>query len=471
MKRSLLTIAALLFAVTATSAREIPLPKGALINYHLENTVKDKITGRSLKVYDPGTNSYSEAEKPEYAKDGGLVIDRYYAIDQDLSVKRYPKQSIIVRLRVGKKMKDAGPLWRFMSGGKDWLLGKHLFKIDGDNLGLNAKRSAADKESIDYWMGLPKSDASNCRTYVLTNDNGKCTLTVGNKRCSYYDDTGLELKMDKVLLCPFKKGVVTDVIFYGRCLSEDEVREFTGKDVEYDLTIGDKDPLNESRRSKLMPILFILFNTVFAAVAVLRRRRRREDVVKNRFNGSLLVIIAVIIGAGGYIYIFSGSGSFALNLALIVVSLISYILISFRPVTRQELDEELAQQEDDRRRREELGLKEDSIGDTFRSLCSSLFKSAGKVAGKVAETTGEAIAKSDVTVNTYDSAGNKIKSEKQTDFASFIAPFAGIVLIGALIVGAVLFLLFMAAQLVVLVVSFLPLYKFIANSRKYSSLQ
>ena len=42
---------------------------------------------------------------------------------------------------------------------------------------------------------------------------------------------------------------------------------------------------------------------------------------------------------------------------------------------------------------------------------------------------------------------------------------------GALIVGAVLFLLFLAAQLVVLVVSFLPLYKFIANSRKYSSLQ
>lgn len=471
MKRSLLTIAALLFAVTATSAREIPLPKGALINYHLENTVKDKITGRSLKVYDPGTNSYSEAEKPEYAKDGGLVLDRYYAITQDLSVKRYPKHSIIVRLRAGRQINDEGPLMRFKSSDQDCSNGRYLFRMYGDEIGITGRREATDKESIDYRMGLPKSDASNCRVYVMTYDNGKWTITVGNKRCSFYDDSETGTRIDRLLLCPFKKGVVTDVIFYGRCLSEDEVREFTGKDVEYDLTIGDKDPLNESRRSKLMPVLFILLNIVLAAVAVPLRRRRRESVVKNRFNGSLLVIVAVIIGAGGYIYIFSGSGSFALNLALIVVSLISYILISFRPVTRQELDEELAQQEDDRRRREELGLKEESVGDTFRSLCSSLFKSAGKVAGKVAETTGEAIAKSDVTVNTYDSAGNKIKSEKQTDFASFIAPFAGIVLIGALIVGAVLFLLFMAAQLVVLVVSFLPLYKFIANSRKYSSLQ
>lgn len=120
MKRLPLTLAVMLCAMAA-SASEMAIPDGALMNYRFDNTVTDMVEGNMLMTYDPETGSCTPVDDPEYAKDGGLVLDRYYAVEGDFSIRLYQSQSIAVRMRTGKQIDDAGPLQRFGDADSIWL--------------------------------------------------------------------------------------------------------------------------------------------------------------------------------------------------------------------------------------------------------------------------------------------------------------------------------------------------------------
>ncbi len=113
MKTLILTLAVMLCAVTA-SAEEVSRPSGALADYHFDNTIEGQSSWFPLQTYDPKTNSFSPVEDPRFAKDGGLVLDRYYTID-GLSLRQHRSQTLVVRLRIGKPVDDEGPILRFGS--------------------------------------------------------------------------------------------------------------------------------------------------------------------------------------------------------------------------------------------------------------------------------------------------------------------------------------------------------------------
>ena len=59
--------------------------------------------------------------------------------------------------------------------------------------------------------------------------------------------------------------------------------------------------------------------------------------------------------------------------------------------------------------------------------------------------------------------GTLVKREKTLDIISLITPLIGV----AVAIGFVIALFFMAVQIVVSLMSFLPLYRYISNRRKY----
>lgn len=83
MKRLPLTLAVMLCAMAA-SASEMSIPDGALLNYRFDNTVTDMVEG-------------------------------------NFSIRLYQSQSIVVRMRTGKQIDDAGPLQRFGDADSIWL--------------------------------------------------------------------------------------------------------------------------------------------------------------------------------------------------------------------------------------------------------------------------------------------------------------------------------------------------------------
>ena len=152
----------------------------------------------------------------------------------------------------------------------------------------------------------------------------------------------------------------------------------------------------------------------------------------------------------------------------IIVSLAAYILISYRPISQEELEAEQKMREAEEARMRAAGVKEPGLKEELMKFISMCLNSAGKLAGKGFERVGE--ANSTQIKETYRN-GILVEREKTTDPVSFLTPLIGIFLAGGLLFFIVISVFLMAAQLVVSVMSFLPLYMFISNRRKYDILK
>lgn len=470
MKTLILTLAVMLCAVTA-SAEEVPQPSGALVNYHFDNTIEDLTNWLTLQTYDPKTNSFSPVEDPKFAKDGGLVLDRYYTID-GLSLRRHSSQTLVVRLRIGKPVDDEGPILRFGSEDNVRKDGMYLFEADGKDIIIEGINSDTD-ERHRYKMELPKTEKSGYLTFVLTYHGRHCSLYVGDRKCSFaIDEEFAESNQGNLVLCPSKNGAVTDVVFYNKALSESYVQAFTGKEVRHDLEIGEKEGFNIL--DLLWPVIFIAMNYYLASTALKKRREKMAEGVKFRFNGNVIIIFITSVGVIGYLYIMiRGGGVFISMLAgilQIIVSLAAYILISYRPISEEELEAEQKMREAEEARMRAAGVKEPGLKEELMKFISMCLNSAGKLAGKGLERVGEAMANSAQVEETYRN-GILVKRENTTDPVSFLTPLIGIFIAGGLLFFIVISLILMATQLVIAAISFLPLYMFISNRRKYNILK
>lgn len=470
MKTLILTLAVMLCAVTA-SAEEVPQPSGALVNYHFDNTIEDLTNWLTLQTYDPKTNSFSPVEDPKFAKDGGLVLDRYYTID-GLSLRRHSSQTLVVRLRIGKPVDDEGPIIRFGSEDNVRKDGMYLFEADGKDIIIEGINSDTD-ERHRYKMELPKTEKSGYLTFVLTYHGRHCSLYVGDRKCSFaIDEEFAESNQGNLVLCPSKNGAVTDVVFYNKALSESYVQAFTGKEVRHDLEIGEKEGFNIL--DLLWPVIFIAMNYYLASTALKKRREKMAEGVKFRFNGNVIIIFITSVGVIGYLYIMiRGGGVFISMLAgilQIIVSLAAYILISYRPISQEELEAEQKMREAEEARMRAAGVKEPGLKEELMKFISMCLNSAGKLAGKGLERVGEAMANSAQVEETYRN-GILVKRENTTDPVSFLTPLIGIFIAGGLLFFIVISLILMATQLVIAAMSFLPLYMFISNRRKYDILK
>ena len=469
MKTLILTLAVMLCAVTA-SAEEVPQPSGALVNYHFDNTIEDLTNWLTLQTYDPKTNSFSPVEDPKFAKDGGLVLDRYYTID-GLSLRRHSSQTLVVRLRIGKPVDDEGPILRFGSEDNVRKDGMYLFEADGKDIIIEGINSDTD-ERHRYKMELPKTEKSGYLTFVLTYHGRHCSLYVGDKKCSFsIDEEFAESNQGNLVLCPSKNGAVTDVVFYNKALSERDVQAFTGKEVRHDLEIGEKEGFNIL--DLLWPVIFIALNYYLASTALKKRREKMAEGVKFRFNGNVILIFITSVAVIGYLYLMIRGGVFISMFAgilQIIVSLAAYILISYRPISEEELEAEQKMREAEEARMRAAGVKEPGLKEELMKFISMCLNSAGKLAGKGLERVGEAMANSAQVEETYRN-GILVKRENTTDPVSFLTPLIGIFIAGGLLFFIVISVFLMAAQLVVSVMSFLPLYMFISNRRKYNILK
>ena len=457
MKTLILTLAVMLCAVTA-SAEEVSRPSGALADYHFDNTIEGQSSWFPLQTYDPKTNSFSPVEDPRFAKDGGLVLDRYYTID-GLSLRQHRSQTLVVRLRIGKPVDDEGPILRFGSEDNVRKDGMYLFEADGKDIIIEGINSDTD-ERHRYKMELPKTEKSGYLTFVLTYHGRHCNLYVGDKKCSFsIDEEFAESSQGNLLFCPSKNGAVTDVVFYNKALSERDVQAFTGKEVRHDLEIGEKEGFN--------------MNSYLASTALKKRREKMAEGLQFRFNGNVILIFITSVAVIGYLYLMIRGGVFISMLAgilQIIVSLAAYILISYRPISQEELEAEQKMREAEEARMRAAGVKEPGLKEELMKFISMCLNSAGKLAGKGFERVGEAMANSTQIKETYRN-GILVEREKTTDPVSFLTPLIGIFIAGGLLFFIVISVFLMAAQLVVSVMSFLPLYMFISNRRKYDILK
>ena len=187
--------------------------------------------------------------------------------------------------------------------------------------------------------------------------------------------------------------------------------------------------------------------------------------VKFRFNGNVILIFITSVAVIGYLYLMIRGGVFISMFAgilQIIVSLAAYILISYRPISQEELEAEQKMREAEEARMRAAGVKEPGLKEELMKFISMCLNSAGKL--------GEAMANSAQVEETYRN-GILVKRENTTDPVSFLTPLIGIFIAGGLLFFIVISVFLMAAQLVVSVMSFLPLYMFISNRRKYDILK
>lgn len=214
-------------------------------------------------------------------------------------------------------------------------------------------------------------------------------------------------------------------------------------------------------------------NSYLASTALKKRREKMAEGLQFRFNGNVILIFITSVAVIGYLYLMIRGGVFISMLAgilQIIVSLAAYILISYRPISQEELEAEQKMREAEEARMRAAGVKEPGLKEELMKFISMCLNSAGKLAGKGFERVGEAMANSTQIKETYRN-GILVEREKTTDPVSFLTPLIGIFIAGSLLFFIVISVFLMAAQLVVSVMSFLPLYMFISNRRKYDILK
>lgn len=214
-------------------------------------------------------------------------------------------------------------------------------------------------------------------------------------------------------------------------------------------------------------------NSYLASTALKKRREKMAEGLQFRFNGNVILIFITSVAVIGYLYLMIRGGVFISMLAgilQIIVSLVAYILISYRPISQEELEAEQKMREAEEARMRAAGVKEPGLKEELMKFISMCLNSAGKLAGKGFERVGEAMANSTQIKETYRN-GILVEREKTTDPVSFLTPLIGIFIAGSLLFFIVISVFLMAAQLVVSVMSFLPLYMFISNRRKYDILK
>ncbi len=214
-------------------------------------------------------------------------------------------------------------------------------------------------------------------------------------------------------------------------------------------------------------------NSYLASTALKKRREKMSEGLQFRFNGNVILIFITSVAVIGYLYLMIRGGVFISMLAgilQIIVSLAAYILISYRPISQEELEAEQKMREAEEARMRAAGVKEPGLKEELMKFISMCLNSAGKLAGKGFERVGEAMANSTQIKETYRN-GILVEREKTTDPVSFLTPLIGIFIAGSLLFFIVISVFLMAAQLVVSVMSFLPLYMFISNRRKYDILK
>ena len=214
-------------------------------------------------------------------------------------------------------------------------------------------------------------------------------------------------------------------------------------------------------------------NSYLASTALKKRREKMAEGLQFRFNGNVILIFITSVAVIGYLYLMIRGGVFISMLAgilQIIVSLAAYILISYRPISQEDLEAEQKMREAEEARMRAAGVKEPGLKEELMKFISMCLNSAGKLAGKGFERVGEAMANSTQIKETYRN-GILVEREKTTDPVSFLTPLIGIFIAGSLLFFIVISVFLMAAQLVVSVMSFLPLYMFISNRRKYDILK
>lgn len=464
MTKLLLLVAAMIAWTGISKADGLDLPDGAVVKYRLDKTVTDETGSFELKRYDKGTGAVSDLRNPVFA-DGGLAVKACYAVDRKLPSYESKPLGIVMRCRLGGKLVDACPFMLTKAGSPRKIL--RPFIIDGDSIRIFGH---AAKQKHSWWsLPLPKADEDGFRTFIYTRRGSYCELSTGDRRYEFYDDAPGSAGLDRLVICPTGDMVITELAVYDKTLSVGEKLTIVGRKKCRWLEFGEADIYDDAKDERgktAMMWVYISFNCALAAFAVYQRRKPSRNIAGYRFNGRLWVVLAAVAAMAVNVFLYM-RGGLELSLAVYVVSLISYIIVARRPVTYAELEEEraLAEYENGQNKGGKYGKGE-------------LMKDVGKLGsgilglfGHAAVSAAEAVADADRVVETRDAATGKVlKREKSLDFGSLAASIVGFVLVAAAVVGIIIFVAMFAMALLLAVLSFMPLVKFIMNRRRYGDI-
>lgn len=204
----------------------------------------------------------------------------------------------------------------------------------------------------------------------------------------------------------------------------------------------------------LLPVVEI----VLAVIALSMRRRFDKSRIEGvRFNGNPLIYIAFIAVMIGFVIAF-GTDVLVFYIPA-VVSLVCYSVIAFVPV---EIGETQAIKEAEAARTKPEFDKEEASRN-LKELMTMGMDTLNVLFNKLIGIFSE-IRRSEYEVVTVDAATrNEIHREKHLDPIPVISALVPVFLV----LGAVLFAVFMLGQLVILVVSLIPIIEFVRNYRKW----
>lgn len=248
---------------------------------------------------------------------------------------------------------------------------------------------------------------------------------------------------------------------YEQCTIPDNTGKYAGENAGQEDTTENGNSGSSKILNLIASAIFIAINAYLAISALRQRREMQGRGIQFRFNGNMIIIIGAVIGVFGYIYImFRGGGVGMLaGFIQIIVSLAAYIIIAHRPLSPEEAEAEQKMREAEGAEINEKKKAKDYI----RELLALLVSSAGDFAGKAIIKTGETLTDATRIKETYRN-GTLVQRERTFDIPTLIAPLIGVAIVAALI----LFAVFMAVQLAAILITFLPIYMFISNRRKYN---
>ena len=346
MKRTLTLILACCICVCPVAGAGQPdMPKGAAVKFHFDNSVTDTDGNESLYLFNrKDCSEVTPVTEPDFDRaTGGLRVNEYYAVDYDISKSKCI--SVVMRVRLGRIMDDDGPC-AVVNSRNEYALRSPVFFVDARYDAVFWYNESKEKSRYEQWQlaRLPEADDDGFHTYVATWDGDRVDLYVGDGHYTWTDVRRLKYSCDRLVLCPMRQAVVTDLALYGRRLSGTEIASLLGIDgVGPALNEGtlDKDSLEESKRTDLqfkgLNYAALILNVVIALGCIIFRRRS-DDIAYYRFEGSVLALLVAGVSLVP-VCILNGSNK-PVFIAAVIVSLISYILVARRPVCRDEWERE-----------------------------------------------------------------------------------------------------------------------------------
>ena len=330
-----------------------PYPRG--VDFENPGELLDDVRLLQMLEYDAERDSTWKAAR-QHKSEAGFMLEKLYMVDADVSfAKTGGKQTLYVDFELSRGDDYEGPV-AFVRRGEEpskWYYPfrfnkRREIKLDGRAQPGDSAMCHAQWRTHDLYQGMVKV------LVEMDKQDGKTTVYLSDTAIVFYNTarTDAERESDRLVICPFSKGRMNELVFWKRHLTEKEKQSLMSRSTwkkEYVLptpqTIKNEVTDQTAASSRWKGYSWVSGGICLLLIILSIALRAWVNLpVPYVFNGSKTVLALAVVGAVAYGYNMvsqkdlEGWGIVLMCLYL-AITIIAYVFVSYAPDLYGDLNE------------------------------------------------------------------------------------------------------------------------------------